>query len=338
LGLLIVAQSAQARGGSLLESEQNTVDVFRRVSSSVVFITNSAIQRDYFNRDVGEVPRGTGSGFIWDRRGHVVTNFHVIRGANSITVTLANGENRRAAVIGVDQNKDLAVLRVDGKSKTLKPVAIGDSSALLVGQKVLAIGNPFGLDQTLTTGVVSALGREITSIAGTKIQDVVQTDASINPGNSGGPLLDSNGRLIGVNTAIFSPTGSNAGIGFAVPVDTVRRVVPQLIRYGKVKRAGLGVTILPDDLARSWGVKGVVIRDVYRQSAAARAGLVGVKVSALGKVTIGDVIIGIDRKKVLNFNDLFGALDARKAGEQVTVHVKRDGKKYRVQLHLQEIQ
>jgi S1-C subfamily serine protease len=252
----------------LLEDERNTIELFRRASGSVVYITTKERQRDFFTRNIMEIPRGSGSGFVWNRDGHIVTNFHVVQPGRTTpiySVTLTDGTTYDAEVVGWEPEQDLAVLRIEAPREELQALDIGDSDRLVVGQKVLAIGNPFGLDQTLTTGIISALGREIRSVAGTTIQDVIQTDASINPGNSGGPLLDSSGRLIGVNTAIISPTGSSAGIGFAVPVNTVMRIVPQLIEFGDVKRAGLGVHILTLDAyqRRRLGIgPGVVVQKV----------------------------------------------------------------------------
>jgi S1-C subfamily serine protease len=217
------------------------------------------------------------------------------------------------------------------------PLQHGDSAELVVGQKVLAIGNPFGLDHTLTTGVISAVGREIPSLAGTLIEDVIQTDASINPGNSGGPLLDSSGRLIGVNTSIVGPAGQSAGIGFAVPSSTVNRIVPQLIRFGKVKRAGLGIRILPDYVAERWGVDGVIVRDLSPGNAAQRAGLQAIRVDRWGSVTSFDLIVGIDDDAVGSYNDLYRALDGRKAGESIKVHFDRSGRRHTTDLVLQEI-
>ncbi|MFQ5426468.1 MAG: S1C family serine protease, partial [Gaiellales bacterium] len=222
--------------------------------------------------------------------------------------------------------------------RKLVPLEYGDSSELVVGQKVLAIGNPFGLDHTLTTGVISAVGREIPSLAGTVIEDVIQTDASINPGNSGGPLLDSSGRLIGVNASIVSSTGQSAGIGFAVPSSAVKRIVPQLIRFGKVRRAGLGVRILPDYVAERWGEKGVIIRDLEAGSAAARAGLQPIRVDRWGNVSSYDRIVGIDDEPVDDFNDLYRALDGREAGDRVEVHFVRRGEKRSAILVLQVIE
>jgi S1-C subfamily serine protease len=330
------AQVEQPIPAGLLEDERNTIELFRKTARSVVFVTNTALQRDLF-MNVHEVQQGSGSGFIWDAEGHVVTNFHVVQGGTRFSVTLAEGTVYDATVVGVEPNKDLAVLRIQAPRSALVALEPGRSNELVVGQKVLAIGNPFGLDQTLTTGVISALGREITSVAGTTIQDVIQTDAAINPGNSGGPLLDSRGRLIGVNTAIMSASGSSAGIGFAVPVATVLRVVPQLIETGHVKRAGLGITFFADNLTRRWGVKGVVIRDVIAGSAADRAGLQASEVDRAGRVHIGDVIIGIDDAKIETYDDLYLALDQHQAGDQVTVRVLRDDRETSIKLRLQEL-
>lgn len=321
----------------LLEDERNTINVFQRVSDSVVFITNNLRQRDIFSRNVMEVPRGSGSGFVWDRRGYVVTNAHVIQGGNAFVVTLHDGSVHEAEFVGMDQFKDLAVLRIETDDADLVPVELGDSEDLLVGQKVIAIGNPFGLDRTLTTGVISALGREIQSVAGTTISDVIQTDASINPGNSGGPLLDSAGRLIGVNTSIFSTSGSSAGIGFAVPVATVKRIVPQLVDKGRVSRAGLGVQLIEDDLARRWGVEGVIIREVVQGSAADRAGLHG-SVVERRRIRLGDIIVGIDDKDIEKYDDLYTALDLRTAGERVKVRFLRGEEEREVWVELQEIE
>ena len=324
----------------LLPDERSTIEIFRRVSSSVVFITNKElVRRDWFSLDVTEVPRGTGSGFIWDDSGHVVTNFHVVQGTQytRYSATLADGSVHDAVLVGTEPEKDIAVLRIESPPRNVKPIPIGTSNNLLVGQKVLAIGNPFGLDQTLTTGIISALGREIRSVAGTTIHDVIQTDASINPGNSGGPLLDSSGRVVGINTAIYSTTGSSAGIGFAVPIDTVNRVVPQLVEFGYVKRAGLGIRRAADNHARRWGIKGVIIQEVVRYGAAEKSGLRPARVDRNGRVLIGDVIVGIDDHDVSNFDDLYAALDGRKAGESVIVRVRRGDKVIKVRLELEEL-
>jgi S1-C subfamily serine protease len=322
----------------LLQDELNTIRVFRKASSAVVYITNKRLRRDYFSLDVTEIPQGSGSGFLWDGDGHVVTNYHVIAGGDAFAVLLDDGSSWEARVVGAEPNKDLAVLEIEAPEHGVEHLELGDSSQLVVGQKVLAIGNPFGLDHTLTTGVISALGREIRSMAGTTIRDVIQTDASINPGNSGGPLLDSRGRLIGVNTAIVAPSGQSAGIGFAVPVNTVKRVVPQLIAYGRVRRAGLGVTLFTDALARRWGLEGAVIREVLPNTAAARAGLEGAQIDRRGRVRFGDIIVGIDDHRIATYDDLYTALDAKRPGDQVTVHYLRGRNERSVELDLIELQ
>ena len=335
--LLAAAPAERPIPDSLLEDERNTIEVFRRVSRSVVFISTVARRRDFFTRDVFEVPRGSGSGFVWDERGHVVTNFHVLQGGSSFSVALSDGSRYRAEPVGVERAKDLAVLRIEATPDVLVPVELGDSGALVVGQKVLAIGNPFGFDQTLTTGVISALGREIRSTANTRIDDVIQTDAPINPGNSGGPLLDSRGRVIGVNTAIYSPSGASAGIGFAVPVSDVKRIVPQLIRYGKVKRVGFGISVLPDYIAERWRVRGVIIRQVLSDGAADRAGLHSIDVDRWGKVNSFDTIVAIDDHEIESYSDLFEALEERSAGERVSLRYLRDGEELQLELQLQRI-
>ncbi len=326
---------AQARPvtprGDLAHDEKTTVELFRRASPSVVYITTKVVRRDAFSFNLFEIPEGTGSGFIWDDSGRIVTNYHVVRtlweGGTGQTaeVTLSDHSNWRARPVGQAPHHDLAVLAIEAPSEKLRPMLVGSSRDLAVGQKVFAIGNPFGLDQTLTTGVISALGREITSITGRPIHDVVQTDAAINPGNSGGPLLDSAGRLIGVNTAIASPSGVYAGIGFAIPVDTVNRIVPELIRHGREVRPGLGVNIAGDSFAEHAGLNGVVVLDVMPNSAAEKAGIQPTRRDSDGRLHLGDVIIGLDDTKIETKNDLFRALEKYKVGSTVRVKVKRDG-------------
>jgi S1-C subfamily serine protease len=259
--------------GPLLAEEQAQIDVFKRSSPSVVHITTLETQRDLFSLNVQQVPRGTGTGFIWDDRGHIVTNFHVIQGGSGARVTLSDQSTHRATLVGAFPDRDLAVLKIELPAAKAPPIAVGSSRDLVVGQKVYAIGNPFGLDQTLTTGILSALNREIESVNQRTIRGVIQTDAAINPGNSGGPLLDSAGRLIGVNTAIYSPSGASAGIGFAIPVDEVNRIVPRLIRDGRFVRPALGVTAGPVGLQRALNLpKGVALVQVANNSPASRAG------------------------------------------------------------------
>jgi S1-C subfamily serine protease len=304
--------------------ERATIEVFEKVSASVVYITNTAIRRGFF-LDIFEIPQGTGSGFIWDKQGYVVTNFHVIYGADAIDVVLHDQSYYRAHVVGVDADKDLAVLHIDAPESVLVPIMIGTSNDLKVGQKVLAIGNPFGLDNTLTTGVISALGRTIESMTGHKIYDVVQTDAAINPGNSGGPLLDSFGRLIGMNTAIASPSGAYAGVGFAVPVDLINHIVPELIQHGKRIRPELGVVLVPDSLKKRWGIKGAMIHHVSSGSAAEKAGLRGIKSSVSGKIIPGDIIFKVDEIDIRNNDDLMNILDKYKVGDEIKITFIRNG-------------
>ena len=253
--------------GALTADEVNLTALFEEAAPSVVYITSVERRRDFFHFNVMEIPSGTGSGFVWDNGGNIVTNFHVIQDADAAEVTLADGSNWSASLVGYTQEKDLAVLHIEAPRSQLRPIPIGTSADLKVGQTVLAIGNPFGYDQTLTTGIVSALGREIVSTDGVPIRDVIQTDAAINPGNSGGPLLDSAGRLIGVNAAIVSPSGSYAGVGFAIPVDTVNWAVPQLIAYGKVRRPSLGVDLAT--MATGAGI--ATVRTITQESDIAEA-------------------------------------------------------------------
>jgi S1-C subfamily serine protease len=317
--------------------ERVTIAIFERSAKSVVFIANTAIQRDIWSFNVMEVPQGSGTGFVWNKLGHIVTNFHVIYGADAIKVTLANRTEYQAKLVGADPDHDLAVLQIQAPESLLEPLAIGSSHDLRVGQKVLAIGNPFGLDHTLTTGVVSALGRTIKSMSNRTIEGVVQTDAAINPGNSGGPLLDSSGRLIGVNTQIVSPSGAYAGIGFAVPVDTVNRIVPELIKHGKLIRPGLGVSLVPDAIARQWGIKGLIIGRVWRGGSADRAGLRGARETVTGRVELGDIIVAVAGKPVTTTDELMDVLEGHKVGAQVTVEILRGNRREHVTVILQAV-
>jgi S1-C subfamily serine protease len=304
----------------------------------VVYISTRQQIRDIWTRNIFSVPRGTGSGFIWDDAGHVITNLHVIQGASAATVRLADGRDYEASLVGVSPAHDIAVLRIAVKGKAPPPLPLGSSADLRVGQKVFAIGNPFGLDWTLTTGIVSALDRSLPTESGINIEHLIQSDAAINPGNSGGPLLDSAGRLIGVNTAIFSPSGASAGIGFAVPVDTVNRVVPQLIRTGKYARPVLGVEADEDvnrRLAQLHKVQGVVILRVTPNSAAAKAGLKAATVARDGSLVPSDIIVAIQGQPVDSVGKLIGRLDDFKVGETVRLTVLRGGKKIEVRVTLQ---
>lgn len=326
-------RAVEARGDLALD-EKSTIEIFQRSAPSVVYITTSALRRDFFSLNVYEIPQGTGSGFIWDADGHIVTNYHVVEGSNRVDVTLNNGKSLKASVIGVSQEKDIAVLYINAPTTSLSPISIGESANLQVGQKVFAIGNPFGLDHTMTSGIVSALGREIKSVSGQTIRDVIQTDAAINPGNSGGPLLDSAGRLIGVNTAIYSQTGGSAGIGFAVPVEVVNRVVPDLIKYGKAIRPGLGVTIANDTVNRRLKDQGLLIINVQPGSTAEKAGLVGT-FRENGTIILGDIIESINGVKLSNFDDLRHELDSLAIGQEVTLGIVRGGEHHNVRITLE---
>jgi len=327
-----------AARGDLAADEQSMIELFERTRDSVVYISTRQQVRDFWTRNVFSVPRGTGSGFIWDEHGHVVTNFHVVEGASEAIVRLADGRDYKSVLVGASPAHDIAVLRIGVGFKRPPPVPIGTSSNLKVGQKAFAIGNPFGLDWTMTTGIVSALDRSLPTERGTVIEHLIQTDAAINPGNSGGPLLDSAGRLIGINTAIFSPSGASAGIGFAVPVDTVNRVVPQLIRTGRYVRPALGIEVdeeLNRRLTALLGVEGVVILRVAPDSAAAKAGLAGATVTPEGGIVPGDVIVAVEGKPVDSVARLLARLDDFKVGDTVAVTVVRDRKQRDVRVTLQ---
>ncbi len=317
--------------------ERHTIALFKSASRSVAYITTQVEQVDFWYRSV-EVPAGTGSGFVWDERGHVVTNFHVVENASSAKVTLGQ-DAYPATVVGVARDQDLAVLRIDAPRDKLVPIKVGTSGHLQVGQKVYAIGNPFGLDYSLTNGIVSALGRTIQSVSNVSIFDVIQTDAAINPGNSGGPLLDSGGRLIGVNTAIYSPSGASAGIGFAVPVDTINRIIPELVAHGRVVRPILGVQTVDSQtnayITDRLGVEGALIARVGRGTPAAQAGLQGTMREASGRVVPGDVVQEIDGKPVKTVSDLLGRLGGYKPGDVVALKVWRDGAARTVRVRLQ---
>ena len=324
--------------GDLASAEKAVIALFRQASPSVLHITAISVQRDLFTLNLYQIPEGTGSGFVWDHSGNIITNFHVIQNADVAQVTLGDQTTWKARRVGVAPDKDIAVLRIDAPTNRLQPIPIGTSKDLQVGQSVFAIGNPFGLDQSLTTGVISALGREIESVTRRPIQGVIQTDAAINPGNSGGPLLDSAGRLIGVNTAIYSPSGVSAGIGFAIPVDTVNRIVSELIRYGKVTRPGIGVQIAEEQIADRLGVKGILIVEVVPGSAAAKAGLRPTQREGSGRVRLGDVITAVDGKKVESPNELFILLENYKVGDVVSISLLRDGKVMQTKVTLEAVQ
>ena len=326
------------------EDETNTIDVFGAAAPATVFVTQSQVVFDRFSMRATEVPAGAGTGFIWDKEGHIVTNCHVVlpecqvprTGKPKLEVTLFDQKTHEATLIGHDSAKDIAVIKIGAPKDKLVPIRQPSKDYKpVVGQKTVAIGNPFGLDHTLTTGVISALGREVKGVGGLTIRDMIQTDAAINPGNSGGPLLDSRGQLIGMNTLIFSSSGSSAGIGFAVPVATVQRLVPQLIRSGRPERVGIGVGTLNDAQSRRLGADGVIIRSVPKSSPASKAGLQSLAEISGGRFSF-DAIVGVDDTRIRSFDDLYGALETKKEGDKVQLTIKRypGGKVFTVDITL----
>jgi S1-C subfamily serine protease len=324
--------------GELAALEKMNIEIYEHVSPSLVQVTNLAQRGNWFGLDVQQVPEGVGSGFVWDDAGHIVTNFHVVKGADAAQVTLADHSSYEAEQIWAYPDRDIAVLWIKAAKSRLRPIEVGSSHDLKVGQITYALGDPFGLDQTMTTGIVSALGRQIHSANGRTITGVIQTSAAINPGNSGGPLLDSAGRLIGMNTAIASPSGGFVGIGFAIPVDDINPIVTQLIRHGKVVRPGLGLQLAEDQLAQRLGVEhGVLIIKVMPNSAAEEAGLRPTRRDGSGHIRLGDLIVGFDGKPINDAKDLYAALEHHKVGDTVTLTIERDGQRQDVQVTLQEL-
>ena len=327
----------QARG-NLAEDEKSTIELFENSRDSVVFITTRQRVMDAWTRNIFSVPSGTGSGFIWDDLGHIITNLHVIKGASEAIVRLADGRDYKASLVGASPAHDIAVLKIGIGFQRPAPVPLGSSHDLTVGQKVFAIGNPFGLDWTLTTGIVSALDRSLPGSDGRTIDNLIQTDAAINPGNSGGPLLDSAGRLIGINTAIYSPSGASAGIGFSVPVDTVNRVVPQIISRGKYIRPALGITVdgkLNNRLIERLKVSGVVILTISPGSAADSAGLKGATMTPEGNIVANDIIVAVEQKPVDSVEKLLARIDGYKVGDTIQLTVLRKGEEIVVPVTLQ---
>lgn len=321
----IIATQSGEMPGDLLAYERNTIDVFQQASAAVVFVHNLQNRREFFSFNVTEVRAGTGSGFLWDDKGHIVTNFHVVQGATRVAVTLIDGNTYDAEIIGAEPRKDMAVLKIDLRKTNVVPFGekVSNSAEILVGQKAIAIGNPYGLDHTLTVGNVSALSRSMPSVIdGGTIRDMIQTDAPINPGNSGGPLLDSRGQLMGMNTMILR---GSTGIGFAVPSNTINRIVNQIIEYGRPVRSGIGIEIFEDRITRSIGVEGVVLREVYPDSPAEKAGLKGTSSDQYGRIIIGDIIISIDGAPVRNYDDMYNAFDEKKPGSTIELVYLRDG-------------
>jgi S1-C subfamily serine protease len=323
--------------------EEINIRVYRAASPAVVNITTTAVDYDFF---LNPVPKeGTGSGAIIDRLGHILTNFHVIDGARRLEVTLADGNKWGAQPVGADPSNDLAVIKIDAPAERLTAIPLGDSSKLVVGQKVLVIGNPFGFERTLTVGIVSSLGRSIRADNGRLIRGIIQTDAAINPGNSGGPLLNASGEIVGVSTAIFSPSGGSVGVGFAVPINTAKRLIPELISRGYIARPYLGITgheVFPA-LAQALRLpvkEGIMVVEVTPGSPAQRAGIRGGDRSVqVGNMIVrvgGDIITEVDQVKVRTFEELSDFIDAKRPGDSVTLSFNRQGKPTAVEVRLRE--
>lgn len=325
---------------SLLPFEKEIIQVYQKSMPSVVSVTSHRLARSW-HHGITEIPVGMGSGFIWDDQGHIVTNYHVAQDSQKFKITFQGDKKEYPAkLVGVDPKKDIAVLKIISQTPLkLNPIKVGKSKSLLVGQLAIALGNPFGLKHSMSLGIISALQRQIEGIGGVKIYDMIQTDAAINRGNSGGPLLDSSGKLIGMNTMIFSTSGSNAGLGFAVPVDKISLVVPQLIKYGKIKRPGLGVGLLPDHMKESvfHQKKGILISTVQKGSSAEKAGLRGIKRDPQGRLIIGDIILEIDKKPINSYDDIYNLLDHYKVGDKVKVKILRNEKKLDIFVVLQAL-
>ena len=348
LCLILLSHSSFALFGNdtedqkeLLASEKNTISVFEKNVKSVVNVSNIKLARTgwWFHAQETEIPAGAGSGFVWDKEGHIVTNFHVIQGGDSFVVSFhKDKETYEAEIVGVYPQKDIAVLKLKKKPKTLYPVSTGRSAKLKVGQKAMAIGNPFGLDHTITSGIVSATDRKIRGIGGVTIHGMIQTDCSINPGNSGGPLYSSTGDVIGMNTMIYSSSGSSAGVGFSVPVDTIKNIVPQLIKDGKVKRPGLGIGLLEDRLKDYFGIeKGIIVKYVDPKSPAAKVGLEGMQRDRRGRYLLGDILLTIDGKEVNNYDEIFNVLEKYEVGDKVKITYLRGKRKKTTKLTLMEL-
>ncbi len=335
-----VSTPANITDPSLASDEQNNIEVYKAIAPGVVYIQSTTTVRDFFGL-FAEAREGAGSGSIIDDQGDILTNFHVIADAEKLTVSFGSGKNYPARVIGKDPDTDLAVIRLlEPPKESMTVVPLGDSDKLIVGQKVLAIGNPFGLDRTLTTGVISGLQRPIRAQNGRQIEGAIQTDASINPGNSGGPLLDSHGRMIGINSQIESPSGASAGVGFAIPVNIAKRIVPQLVRSGYVQRPKLGVTTRDvesfSNQVRLPVSYGTLIWNVQPGGPAANAGLRGLVQTEDGDVELGDIIVAIDSQKITNNDDLYRTLDKHQVGDTVNVEVVRNGRRLTVPVRLSE--
>ncbi len=323
--VLLISQNLKAE---LLDSEKALINIYKESSASVVNVTNIKAVGDPFFGFIEKIPAGQGSGFIWDDDGHIVTNFHVVEGGEDFQISFYNDKKTyKAKIVGVAPRKDIAVLKLEKLPPFLKAIKKGSSKSLQVGQFAIAIGNPFGLDHSMSRGIISALGRKIEGIGKVTINNMIQTDAAINQGNSGGPLLNSNGELIGMNTMIYSPSGTNAGLGFAVPSDTINRIVPQLIEHGKIIRPSLGITVLDDDIKeRFFGDKGVAVLEVISGSPADKAGIKGLSRGRRGQIFKGDLILKINDKEVNSYDDIYHVFDTYKVGDLVEVTVKKEEK------------
>jgi S1-C subfamily serine protease len=328
----------QASFNNLLDSEKRTIDIYHNTVPSVVNVSNIRSADSFFYGKV-EVPQGAGTGFVWDKKGHIVTNFHVVQGGDSFVITFHNSKKQyKAKVVGVAPTKDIAVLKLLNPPKNLKPVKTGSSKDLLVGQMAIAIGNPFGLDHSISKGIISALGRKIDGIGGFKIHGMIQTDAAINQGNSGGPLINSSGEIIGMNTMIYSTSGSSAGLGFAVPSDIINRIAPQLITHGKVIRPGLGIGVLEQNIKdRFFKREGAAISFVDPDGAAAKAGLRGMMKDNYGQIFAGDIISTIEGVKINTKDDIFHELEKYKIGDIIKIQYFRGNKKKSTKIKLKEL-
>ncbi len=331
LGFSVIPTLSLASAADHLSAdEKNTISIFKSASPKVVYVHRINRFQTPFAEQF-EVSSGTGSGIVWDKKGHIITNYHVVHGADQLMVSFGK-KTVPAKLVGAEPRKDIAVLKLRSVSDfptfdAFTPFELCPTDTLVVGQKTIAIGNPFGLDHSLTTGVISALDREVPGVGGVNIRDMIQTDASINPGNSGGPLLDSQGCLIGLNTMIYSRSGAASGVGFAVPAETISRVVPQLIQYGRVKMSGIGIVPLEQKIASHFAKDGgVFVSRVLNNSSAAKAGLRGVQVDSYGRLILGDAIVAINGEKVSNYNDLYNILNDIPIGKKIEVSINRSGR------------
>lgn len=334
--LLVVLPAFAAEKPAYLSDEQNTMTVFKRAAPWVVNVHQlQTVQAPNF--DIYNIPVGTASGIMWNNQGYVVTNYHVIHNVSKLAITLKEGSTYPVRIVGVAPRRDIAVLQILSKRlfPIFKPdqhVPVADISKLQVGQKAIAIGNPFGLERTVTTGIVSALGRSVPGIGGVSIRNLIQTDASINPGNSGGPLLDSQGRLIGMNTVIFTSTGGSSGIGFAVPANEVEKVVEEIIQQGRISQAGLGIEAMNDSIAKRLQIKGVIVERVLADTPAAKAGINGVKVDRYGHLRLGDIVTAVDGKPMRNYDDLYNYFAQLDVGQTVELTMLHDGQQRKLKL------